>query len=312
MQLWRSTRSRQLTQSGSTLTKHLRGKPIQIRSRIVAREFKSGDSPDVYAGTPPLELLKAIISIAASHSPEFSLMHVDVLFACFHAKAHRPVLVKLPAEGCSGKDKGKIGLLKKSMQQASGKETGKGMCRKLGLRAGAQPKKLVPQQDRETSGLTHGDHFVVTETKASLLELEKQLESAIPIKVSIVGAGSAKDHQGAGSENTLGRDRDIVSTRSLTRGRSRRESGAREWEHSPNSNNCRCERRESSVVRLTANQQLQISCARCLFFSQDSADTTFVVNELCQRMSNPTQQSLVKLKRHARYLKRERQWGQVF
>ena len=35
-------------------------------------------------------------------------------------------------------------------------------------------------------------------------------------------------------------------------------------------------------------------------------------NELCQRMSNPTQQSLVKLKRLARYLKRERQWRHWF
>ena len=52
--------------------------------------------------------------------------------------------------------------------------------------------------------------------------------------------------------------------------------------------------------------------ARCFFLSQDRADITFIVNELCQRMSNPTQQSLVKLKRLARYLKRERQWGQVF
>ena len=52
--------------------------------------------------------------------------------------------------------------------------------------------------------------------------------------------------------------------------------------------------------------------ARCLFLSQDRADITFIVNELCQRMPNPTQQSLVKLKRLARYLKRERQWGQAF
>ena len=48
--------------------------------------------------------------------------------------------------------------------------------------------------------------------------------------------------------------------------------------------------------------------ARCLFFSQDRADMTFIVNELCQRMSSPTQQSLAKLKRFVRYLKRERQW----
>ena len=51
---------------------------------------------------------------------------------------------------------------------------------------------------------------------------------------------------------------------------------------------------------------------RCLFLSQDRADITFIVNELCQKMSSPNQQSLAKLKRLARYLKRERQWGQVF
>ena len=40
--------------------------PMQTRSRIVTREFKSGDKPDLYAGTPPLEDLKAIFAIAAS------------------------------------------------------------------------------------------------------------------------------------------------------------------------------------------------------------------------------------------------------
>ena len=84
---------------------------MQIRSRSVVREFKSGDRPDLYAGTTPLEALNAIISIAAS--PEFSLMHVDVSRAYFHAKTQRLVLVKLPEEDCSGRDKGKVGLVKK-------------------------------------------------------------------------------------------------------------------------------------------------------------------------------------------------------
>ena len=73
-----------------TDNKALKGEPMQIRSRIVAREFKSGDRPDLYAGTPPLEALKAFMSIAASHSPEFSLMHVDVSRAYSHPKAQRP------------------------------------------------------------------------------------------------------------------------------------------------------------------------------------------------------------------------------
>ena len=63
--------------------------PMQIRSRICARE---------YAGTPPLEALKAIISIAANHKETFSIMHIDVSRAYFHAKAHRPVLIRLPVE----------------------------------------------------------------------------------------------------------------------------------------------------------------------------------------------------------------------
>ena len=58
---------------------------------------------------------------------------------------------------------------------------------------------------------------MVIGTKGSLLELKKQLESVHPIKASIIGAGSAKEYHGAESVNMLGRDRDIVSTRSPTR-----------------------------------------------------------------------------------------------
>ena len=52
--------------------------PMQIRSRMCAREFRSDDRPDMYAGTPPSEALKAVISIAANHKERFSIMHVDV------------------------------------------------------------------------------------------------------------------------------------------------------------------------------------------------------------------------------------------
>ena len=42
-----------------------REEPMHVKSRIFAREFKGGDRPDLHAGTPPLEALKAILSIAA-------------------------------------------------------------------------------------------------------------------------------------------------------------------------------------------------------------------------------------------------------
>ena len=53
-------------------------------------------------------------------------------------------------------------------------------------------RNLFHNQKRKTSGLTHGDDFVVTGTKESLLELKKQLESVYPINASVIAAGSTK------------------------------------------------------------------------------------------------------------------------
>ena len=72
--------------------------PVQIRSRLVAREFKSGDRPDRYARTPRLEALKAIVFIATNHKQTFSIMHIDVSRAYFHATAQTLVLVRLPVD----------------------------------------------------------------------------------------------------------------------------------------------------------------------------------------------------------------------
>ena len=60
--------------------------------------------------------------------------------------------MKLPAEDCSGKDKGKVGLLKKSKYGArdaasNWDETGKGIS-KIGV-----TKKLFPQHEKENFGL---------------------------------------------------------------------------------------------------------------------------------------------------------------
>ena len=67
------------------------------------------------------------------------------------------------------------------------------------------------------------------------------------------------------------------------------------------------EEEESEPLSQDEHHRYRSLVARCLFLSQDRADITFIVNELCQKMSNPNQQSLARLKRLARYLKRERQ-----
>ena len=61
----------------------------------------------MYAGTPPKEALKDVLSIPADHRDEFSIIHIDVSRAHVHAKAHRFVLVRLPNEDMGKTDAGK-------------------------------------------------------------------------------------------------------------------------------------------------------------------------------------------------------------
>ena len=72
------------------------------------------------------------------------------------------------------------------------------------------------------------------------------------------------------------------------------------------------EEEKSEPLSQIQHHKYRSQVARCLFLSQDRADITFIVNELCQTMSNPTQQSLAKLKRLTIYLKREMQWGHLY
>ena len=151
---------------------------MQIRSRLVAREFKGEGRPDLYAGTPPLEALKAILSIAASQKEEFSIMHIDVSRVYFQAKAQRPVLVRLPHEDKSRHDGGKIGLLKKSMYgsrdaASNWEKDWQGYLENWGYELGRRSRSLF-RKKKKTSGLTHRDDIVVTGSKGSLLELRKQ------------------------------------------------------------------------------------------------------------------------------------------
>ena len=67
------------------------------------------------------------------------------------------------------------------------------------------------------------------------------------------------------------------------------------------------EEEESELLSQDQHHRFRSLVARCLFLSQDWAHITFIVNELCQKMSHPNQQSLETLKRLARYLKCEKQ-----
>ena len=92
------------------------------RSRLVAQEFASQKRDDLFAATPPLEALKALLSAAVTegigwHSTTgrgggMRLDVIDVKKAYFHSPALREVYIKLPPEDAEPR---KCGRLLKSL-----------------------------------------------------------------------------------------------------------------------------------------------------------------------------------------------------
>ena len=71
------------------------------RSRLVGREIKTDERPDLFAATPPLESLRYVLSLCASsqHGPNpHRILTVDVKRAYFYAPARRPIYIELPVE----------------------------------------------------------------------------------------------------------------------------------------------------------------------------------------------------------------------
>ena len=69
-----------------------------MRCRLVARDYKDGADPDLYAGTPPLEALKLILSRAATGTRTKCIMVNDVSRAYLHAPCRAQVFVQRCAE----------------------------------------------------------------------------------------------------------------------------------------------------------------------------------------------------------------------
>ena len=71
---------------------------VNVRSRLVAKEFNNKKCDDLIAGTPPVEAMRAIISMAASGTTPKTLTTVDVSRAYMYAKCRSEMYVEMCPE----------------------------------------------------------------------------------------------------------------------------------------------------------------------------------------------------------------------
>ena len=294
-------------------------KSPKYRSRLVAKEFrtKEQEGENLFAGTPPLEALKALVSDAATVTAEKprggSLMIADVSRAFFEAKAKRLVCVELAEEDRTEEDKkmDRVGLLAKSMygtQDAAAnwqEEVAKEM-RGWGFRRGRYNPCVYTHIERKIKSLVHGDDFAASGGSEDLKWMRGKLEERFQIKTSTVGPEKEQEKE----------------VRILNRIVRRTERG---WEYeadqrhaeiiieatrmgsangvkTPGEDPKEGEGEENEELGQEESTKFRALAARANYLAADRQDIQYAVKELCRGMSRPRRVHQAKLKRLARYL----------
>ena len=89
-----------------------------IRSRLCAQEFRRKWEDAIFAGTPPLEAMRVLVSLAAAgmlNPDPLCVLVLDIKRAHFYAPSKRRVFINLPPEDPRSIEEGVCGELRFSM-----------------------------------------------------------------------------------------------------------------------------------------------------------------------------------------------------
>ena len=140
--------------------------------------------------------------------------------------------------------------------------------------------------------MTRCDDFVVAGWTERLTEFKNKVTGVYPIKANIIRFGSSESIKALNRRFHWGqrgivcqlypRHVDVlVKDLGLDQGNSVQTSAAHGLTEE-----------EPAPLDQVQHSKYRSQVARCWFLSQDRADRTFIVNELCQRMSNPRNRAL--------------------
>ena len=163
------------------------------RNRIVAKEIKTSNRPDLFAATPPIEHIKYLISRVASSQRSrrpTRLMVQDIKKAYFFADATRKIYIELPPEDA---EPGKVGMLKKSLygtRDAAMNWTAaytSVLVDKIGFTQGVSTPCAFYHAGYGIRTVVHGDDFVSEGPIENLIKMDKELRTHFDIKTEILG-----------------------------------------------------------------------------------------------------------------------------
>ena len=155
-----------------------------VRARLVACEVKfssaGGTNADLFAATPPLEVFRALISLAATNRT-WCLDFIDVRKAHLNGKSRRRVVVKLPKQAGGG-----FGVLLRTLYGTrdaanAWAEEIKVLMLNNEFKQGKSSPCLSWHEKKELRAAVHGDDFGILGPWRHILWLRKILEKDLAI-----------------------------------------------------------------------------------------------------------------------------------
>ena len=178
---------------------------VNVRSRLVAKEFNNKKCDDLFAGTPPVEAMRAIISMAASGATPKTLMTVDVSRAYMYAKCRSEMYVELCPEAyeedgdekcCWRLEKAMYGT--RSAAQDWQHEIKRRML-SIGYLQGKSNPCLFYNPSSEVACLVHGDDFLAAGEESALKQFKEQLAKEWKIKHTHISVKPSTSESTCGS-----------------------------------------------------------------------------------------------------------------
>ena len=190
------------------------------RSRLVAKEIKTYNAPELFAATPPIETLKYLMRRAAQDR-SLEIMHIDVTRAYFYADVSRDVYVRLPAEDQAPGEEHLCGKLVKAMYGTrDAAQNWQKKCsevvQELGFRVGRVSPCHFYHAESGTCGMVHGDDFVFVGRRNFLKGVSKHM-GEVQHKDSCSRRRTSRGAQGAQQEDQVDLHRHRVRERPQAR-----------------------------------------------------------------------------------------------
>ena len=286
------------------------------RSRLVAMEFKSENKEleDLFAGTPPLEALKMLVSEAATVKDgsmgERCMLLADVSRAFFEADARREVCVEIPPEDRAASEGDMVGYLLKSLygtRDAAANwqnEVAKTM-KQCGFRRGKMFPSTYWNRETKVKVLVHGDDFVGVGNRPELKEFRRALGERFDLKTTMVGLGKGEAREGrvlnriiSVGENGWSYEADqrhgelIVDMLGLDGANPVGTPGEEERE----------DIEQEPALEVSKATRFRAIAARANYLAMDRIDMQYATKEICRGMATPTEKHWRMLKRLGRYL----------